>query len=61
MTKYEIIVNELNQEETIVRIDNDGKTWSIPKNESNSDYQSYLRWLENPDSGAWVEPTLTKY
>ena len=22
----------------------------IPKNESNSDYQRYLRWLENPDA-----------
>jgi hypothetical protein len=23
---------------------------SIPKTEANSDYQRYLRWLENPDA-----------
>lgn len=22
----------------------------IPKSEANSDYQAYLRWLENPDA-----------
>lgn len=28
----------------------DDKILSIPKNEANSDYQAYLRWLENPDA-----------
>ena len=28
----------------------DGFVLSIPADESNSDYQRYLRWLENPDA-----------
>lgn len=32
------------------RTDNDGKVWIIPLDEGNSDYQRYLRWLENPDA-----------
>lgn len=28
----------------------DGKIFWIPADESNSDYQRYLRWLENPDA-----------
>ena len=34
----------------LVRTNEDGtKSW-IPLDESNSDYQRYLRWLENPDA-----------
>jgi uncharacterized protein involved in tolerance to divalent cations len=28
----------------------DGRILLIPIEESNSDYQEYLRWLENPDA-----------
>jgi hypothetical protein len=28
----------------------DGRILLIPIEESNSDYQRYLRWLENPDA-----------
>jgi hypothetical protein len=45
MTKYEV-VNEL----FVKRIDVDGKEWWIPTDAANSDYQRYLRWLENPDA-----------
>ena len=45
---YEII--ERDDVEFIYRTDADGKTWGIPKDESNSDYRRYLRWLENPDA-----------
>lgn len=45
---YEII--ERDGVEFIYRTDDDGKTWGIPMDESNSDYQRYLRWLENPDA-----------
>lgn len=34
----------------IERIDDDGKVWSIPIDESNSDYQAYLN-KDNPDWG----------
>ena len=32
--------------ERIVRIDEDGSEWFIPKDEANSDYQTYLAWVE---------------
>ena len=35
---------------SIKRIDEDGKVWSIPIDPANSDYQRYLRWLENPEA-----------
>ena len=53
MTKYEILKQKVNDEitlETIKRTDADGKEWFIPFDESNSDYQRYLRWIENPDA-----------
>lgn len=28
----------------------EGRELYIPMSESNSDYQAYLRWLENPES-----------
>ena len=28
----------------------DGRMLSIPTDPANSDYQRYLRWLENPDA-----------
>ena len=43
---YEIIKDETDQILCIKRSDG----WSIPVNESNGDYQTYLRWLENPDA-----------
>jgi hypothetical protein len=40
MIKYE------ETEDCIFRTDEDGKTWSIPKDPANSDYQRYL----NPEA-----------
>ena len=47
MTKpvYEIIENN-NGTQSIQRTDPDGKVWSIPMDEANSDYQRYL----NPEA-----------
>ena len=42
---YEIVLNELG-DETIKRTDTDGKTWTIPKDEGNSDYVEYLESLK---------------
>jgi hypothetical protein len=47
--KYELITYE-NNSQVILRTDEDNKTWSIPLDPANSDYQRYLRWLENPDA-----------
>ena len=45
---YEVI--EENDTVTIKRTDADGKEFWIPAVAENSDYQRYLRWLENPDA-----------
>ena len=36
--------------EMIVRTNSDGTESWIPTDEANSDYQRYLRWLENPEA-----------
>lgn len=46
--KYKVIQGEYSQ--TIERTNADGSVSYIPCDESNSDYQRYLRWLENPDA-----------
>jgi hypothetical protein len=35
---------------SITRIDENGVEAWIPADSANSDYQGYLRWLENPDA-----------
>ena len=49
MTKpiYETVVLELYSEEQIKRTDVDGTIWFIPKEPANSDYQEYLKSLED--------------
>jgi len=49
MTTYEEIQNE-NGVKVIKRIDDDGIIAFIPTDPANSDYQRYLRWLENPNA-----------
>lgn len=34
----------------IITLEENGVLYSIPTDPSNSDYQRYLRWLENPDA-----------
>lgn len=48
MANYEAI--EENGNSIIKRTDDDGKEWWIPTDPANSDFQRYLRWLENPDA-----------
>lgn len=47
MTKYELIEGEFGN---TIKWDDNGITRFIPADENNSDYQRYLRWLENPDA-----------
>ena len=49
MAKYEKIITSMGSE-VIIREDEDGSTWSFTTDPTNSDYQRYLRWLENPDA-----------
>lgn len=45
--EYKIIEADIaSTSECIVRIDDDGSEWFIPADESNSDYQAYLTWVE---------------
>jgi len=50
MATYRTETSELSGNELLIRIDSDGKEWLIPTDPANSDYQRYLRWLENPDA-----------
>ena len=45
---YEIIEDETGS--VIKKTDTDGKIWWIPTDPANSDYQRYLRWLEDPEA-----------
>ena len=42
---YELVENE-GSPSYVVRTDEDGKVWSIPCDPANSDYQAYLKDLE---------------
>lgn len=46
---YEIVTAK--NTEVLKRTGENGIVTWIPINEVNSDYQRYLRWLENPDAG----------
>jgi hypothetical protein len=51
--KYEEETLISDQGESITRIiatDENGKEFGIPSDPANSDYQAYLRWLENPEA-----------
>lgn len=43
-------IYEIQENGYIKRTDEDGRIYFIPNEEANSDYQRYLRWLENPDT-----------
>jgi hypothetical protein len=45
---YEDITNELG--DSFIKATDGNRVLLIPKDEANSDYQRYLRWLENPDA-----------
>ena len=49
MTTYKEVTNEMGLT-YIEKTETDGKIWIVPTDPSNSDYQRYLRWLENPDA-----------
>jgi hypothetical protein len=42
--------------QVIKRNNNDGTVSWIPMDESNSDYQRYLRWVEDPDAEPFTPP-----
>jgi hypothetical protein len=45
MTIYEL--RETEKGEQLFKIDEDGKEWAVPMDESNSDYQAYLNPVEH--------------
>ena len=47
---YTKIIDDLTGQEFIHRKNKDNSISVIPCDPANSDYQRYLRWLENPDA-----------
>jgi hypothetical protein len=43
MTTWEHVTEPI---ECVIKIDSEGKQWSVPLDPANSDYQAYLKWLE---------------
>lgn len=43
-------------DQTIERVNEDGSKSYIPTDPTNSDYQRYLAWLENPDAEPFTPP-----
>lgn len=41
---------------TIEYTDSTGQKWWIPNDPANSDYQQYLRWLEDPNADEFQPP-----
>jgi hypothetical protein len=50
------IYEEKSEFSIVICTDENGNISFIPMNESNSDYQRYLKWLENPETEN--KPTL---
>jgi hypothetical protein len=46
MPQYEVIISEITNVKSIKRTDEDGTVWWIPTDEGNSDYQAYLKSLD---------------
>lgn len=57
MKNYRIIKNDKDEIICIERIDDNGQIWSIPTDPANSDYQQYLRWLDNPNADEFTNRT----
>ena len=49
MTTYETFETQYGDTQ-VRKTDADGKVWIIPADESNADYQRYLRWLNGEES-----------
>ena len=56
MRTYKLVENGLDK--IIEMTEEDGTMRFVPLDESNSDYQRYLRWLENPDAEEFTGGTL---
>jgi hypothetical protein len=50
MMIYEEIIDPILNTKVIKATDKNGKEFWIPTDPANSDYQRYLRWLENPEA-----------
>ena len=49
MTTFQIRKDEEGND-LLFKIEENGKEWSVPMVEDNSDYQRYLAWLEDPNA-----------
>jgi hypothetical protein len=55
--KYKLFVDGSGQSNVVVRTDDDGAQWFIPKNEDNADYLFYLAWLAEGNTPLPADPS----
>ena len=44
--KYKLLKSSYGEIRSVERTDDDGQVWGIPFDSANTDYQAYLKWLE---------------
>lgn len=44
--KYQLFRNAQGEVKSVLRTDDDGMVWGIPFDLANTDYQAYLKWLD---------------
>jgi hypothetical protein len=44
MTTYKLIIDSQTKNQSIVKIDDNGIAWGLPKDPDNTDYQAFLLW-----------------
>jgi len=45
MITYKLITDSQTKNQSIIKIDDNGNAWGLPKDPDNTDYQAYLAWV----------------
>lgn len=44
---YKLYKNSNGEIKSVIRTDDNGEVWSIPFDEGNRDYQTYIKWIND--------------